>query len=122
MNDYNMTNKLVAHFRQGFKFDQDNYFSDPYESNVNFSERLMIEKDISGMSWIQCPAEKYKVKNMKNVENINQIEIDFEDLISLKDYEEMAPLRTMSFDIECHSFGKFPDPHKHQINTMGFVC
>ncbi len=28
----------------------------------------------------------------------------------------------MSFDIECHSFGKFPDAQRHQINTIGFVC
>ena len=34
----------------------------------------------------------------------------------------MAPLRVMSFDIECHSFGKFPDPSRHQVNTIGFVC
>lgn len=50
-----MTSKVAALFKTGFKFENDTFISEPYESNVNFSERLMIDKDISGMSWIQLP-------------------------------------------------------------------
>lgn len=28
----------------------------------------------------------------------------------------------MSFDIECSSFGKFPDPSKHSVITIGITC
>lgn len=122
LNDFTFMSKVSALFKQGFKLNDDNYYSDPFESNVNFSERFLIEKDISGMSWIQCPQEKYKLTNYRLLDQINQIEIESEDLVSLKSFEEMAPLRVLSFDIECHSFGKFPDAQKHSVNTMGFVC
>lgn len=122
LNDYSMLHKVTALFKQGFKLDQDNYYSEPYESNVQFSEWLMIDKDISGMGWIQCPKEKYRINNYWLLDGINQVEIDYADLVSLKSHEEMAPLWSMSFDIECHSFGKFPDPQKHSVNTLAFIC
>ncbi len=57
-------------------------------------------------------------------ETIITISIDYDDLESLHNqgFEELAPLRILSFDIECHSFGKFPDPAKHQIITIGMTC
>ena len=75
--------------------------------------RFLVEKNISGMSWIKLPSKKYKVKNLNWSFCINEIEIDVNDLISVNDINELADLRLMSFDIECSSFGKFPDPNKH---------
>lgn len=34
----------------------------------------------------------------------------------------MASLRIMSFDIECHSYGKLPSPKENQVCTIGIVC
>lgn len=59
VNDCSLLSKTAALFKTGFKYENDTYLSEPYESNVNFSERLMIEKDISGMSWIQLPSNQY---------------------------------------------------------------
>ena len=28
----------------------------------------------------------------------------------------------MSFDIECHSYGKLPSPEKNLVCTIGIVC
>lgn len=37
-------------------------------------------------------------------------------------FVDMAPLRIMSFDIECHSYGKLPLANQHQVITIGIVC
>lgn len=85
-----------------------------FESNVNYAERLLIDKDVSGMSWIHLPSKKYKrIKSSKHISSCpNELEIDVNDMISIspndKRFVDLAPMRIMSFDIECHSYGKLP--------------
>ena len=88
-----------------------------YETNVSFLMRFLVEKNISGMSWINLPAKKYILKSESRSFCKNEIEIDVKDLIG-RDKEDpnwssLADLRMMSFDIECSSYGKFPDARKH---------
>lgn len=75
-----------------------------YESNLPFALRFMIDRDISGVSWVQIPAKKW-IKTNPLISTC-QIEADcyYEDLISHKpdgEWIKVAPLRILSFDIEC---------------------
>lgn len=49
---------------------------DPYESNISFALRFMIDTKVTGCNWIEVPAGKYKViADEKKVSN-TQLEID----------------------------------------------
>nr|AAA35303.1 DNA polymerase delta [Schizosaccharomyces pombe] len=86
-----------------------------FESNTQYLLRFMIDCDVVGMNWIHLPASKYQFRYQNRVSNC-QIEawINYKDLISLPaegQWSKMAPLRIMSFDIECAGRkGVFPDP------------
>lgn len=81
--------------------------------NINYLLRLMIDCKITGMSWITLPKTKYKL--VPNKISTCQIEcsIDYRDLISHPsegEWLKMAPLRILSFDIECAGRkGIFPE-------------
>lgn len=83
----------------------------------------MIDNEIVGMSWIKVPAGKYTVRtNYQEKLCTTQIEIDVEDFNNVEclpcegEYSKIAPLRIMSFDIECSAEeGKFPVPTKDPI-------
>ena len=85
-----------------------------YESNLPYALRFMIDNEIVGMSWIKVVAGKYKLRNSGKLCN-SQIEIDIEDFNDVQclpcegEYSKIAPLRILSFDIECSADkGKFP--------------
>lgn len=82
----------------------------------------MIDCQIVGCNWIELPANKYKLRRNKHIENIktidafhtssehcqstSQLEIDihYSDLISYApegEWSAVAPLRVLSYDIEC---------------------
>lgn len=60
-NDHNLVSKVSSYFNQGFNFQKDYIKSQSFESNVNYQERLLIDNDISGMSWIHLPANSYQI-------------------------------------------------------------
>ena len=124
LNDHYQASKVTNQFKAGFSFNNVVFQSETYESNVNYAERLMIEKDISGMGWIQLPADRYTISKRQDSDRVINLVVHQDDLISLHNqgFEALAPLRVLSFDIECHSFGKFPDPAKHEIITIGMTC
>jgi len=83
--------------------------------NIQYVLRFMIDTKISGMSWVEAPAGKYKMINPYDRHSNCQIEasIHFGDLIahaSEGEWAKMAPLRILSFDIECAGRkGIFPE-------------
>ncbi|ORZ39935.1 DNA polymerase delta catalytic subunit [Catenaria anguillulae PL171] len=96
-----------------------------YESNVAHLDRYMIDADIAGMSWLTLPKAKYTVRTSSSGaagtgprrESTNvQIEVDvaYTDVVAheaVGEWAAMAPLRILSFDIECAGRkGAFPDP------------
>ncbi|MCH0628443.1 hypothetical protein JNB11_00410 [Kocuria palustris] len=90
--------------------------------NINYLLRLMVDCDITGMSWITLPAGKYKMVNDPNHRRSTcQIEcqIDYRDLVSHPsegEWLKMAPLRVLSFDIECAGRkGIFPEASKDPV-------
>lgn len=83
--------------------------------NLQYVLRFMVDKEIVGMSWVEAPAGKYEMMTPRERVSTCQIEarIDAKDLIAHKaegEWSKMAPLRILSFDIECAGRkGIFPD-------------
>lgn len=75
----------------------------------------MIDNSIVGMSWIRVKAGTYRIRDSHNKHCNSQYELDIEDFNNVEclpcdgEYSKIAPLRILSFDIECSAEkGKFP--------------
>jgi DNA polymerase delta subunit 1 len=75
----------------------------------------MIDNQMGGMTWLRVNPSKYKIRSSQDKVTTSQIEIDIEnynDLHSLPcegKYSQIAPLRILTFDIECSAEkGRFP--------------
>lgn len=113
---------------QGFNFGSmpmSNYQS--YEANIDFEIRFMVDCDVVGCNWIELPAGKYRIRedqptghNPKKV-TLAQIEVDvaWTDFVSHAaegEWQKIAPLRVLSFDIECAGRkGIFPEADKDPV-------
>ncbi|KAJ3019409.1 DNA-directed DNA polymerase delta [Thoreauomyces humboldtii] len=105
-------------FNQGFQVQGLGRVSaDPcYESNIPYPLRFMIDAKVQGASWVELVPAKYQVRNSSSKVSSSQIEVDvhFNDLTAHQpegDWEKVAPLRILSFDIECAGRkGVFPEP------------
>lgn len=90
-----------------------------YESNIAFILRFMIDKKISGVGWIELKPNSYILT--KQPSSSCQIEVDVchDQLIAheaIGDWAKVAPLRILSFDIECSSLdNSFPTPDKDSV-------
>ncbi|KAF9054588.1 DNA polymerase family B-domain-containing protein [Panaeolus papilionaceus] len=86
-----------------------------YESNIAFNLRFMIDTKVVGMNWIEVPAGKYRIVPQQSKRSTCQLEIYFryDAFISHApegDWSKIAPLRILSFDIECAGRkGIFPE-------------
>uniref|UniRef100_A0A1A7XRS9 DNA polymerase delta catalytic subunit n=1 Tax=Iconisemion striatum TaxID=60296 RepID=A0A1A7XRS9_9TELE len=117
---------------QGFKFGHypiQQYQA--YEANIDFEIRFMVDSDVVGCCWIELPKGKYRVREEKSLgdtdsqhppkTSLSQYEVDvgWTDLISHPaegDWQRIAPLRVLSFDIECAGRkGIFPEPDKDPV-------
>ena len=87
-----------------------------FESNNPYALRFMIDTGLRGAAWAELPAGKYTVRPISAHDSSSQIEVDVAfDAVVAHDPEgawsRLAPLRTLSFDIECAARkGCFPDP------------
>lgn len=95
-----------------------------YESNIDFDIRFMVDTNVVGCSWIEIPAGAWRKRvNGKSPapESRCQIEIDtaFNSFIAHEpegDWSKVAPLRILSFDIECAGRkGIFPEPNHDPV-------
>ncbi|XP_029781128.1 DNA polymerase delta catalytic subunit isoform X1 [Suricata suricatta] len=123
----------------------------PYESNVDFEIRFMVDTDIVGCNWLELPAGKYHLRPKGKVQGSPgtgaqgrepaatdaphpykathcQLEADvhWSDVVSHPpegEWQRIAPLRVLSFDIECAGRkGIFPEPERDpviQICSLG---
>lgn len=117
---------------QGFKFAHfptSNYQS--YEANIDFEIRFMVDSDVVGCCWIELPKGKYRVREEKSTGNTSsqspgkaslcqyEVDVGWKDLISHPaegEWQRIAPLRVLSFDIECAGRkGIFPEPDKDPV-------
>ncbi len=95
--------------------------------NVQYLLRLMIDCHIVGMGWLTAPRGKYELVGAAERESTCQIEIkvSYKDLISHAaegKWQKTAPLRVMSFDIECSGRkGIFPEPEHDAVIQIANV-
>ena len=99
-----------------------------YESNVPFILRFMIDNNIYGADWIELKEATYSIREKSQMVSRCNLEIDvvFNNLIvhpSIGPWCSIAPLRILSFDIECQGRkGHFPeaqfDPVIQIANTV----
>jgi DNA polymerase delta subunit 1 len=87
-----------------------------YESNIPFVLRFMIDYDILGGNWIELQPNHYRMTPTSKRVGTAQIEVDVnhDEMKSLPpegEWSKSAPLRILSFDIECAGRkGLFPEP------------
>ncbi|KAJ3116142.1 DNA-directed DNA polymerase delta, partial [Nowakowskiella sp. JEL0407] len=101
----------------------------PFESNIPDLLRFMIDRKIQGCSWLTLPHGKYRVRSENQKISFCQIEVEISahDIISHQpenEYSKIAPLRILSFDIECAGRkGVFPTPEIDSvIQIASVVC
>lgn len=102
-------------FEMGFSYkDKVHFDTVTYESNMPYGLRFMIDTGIFGVSWIELKAGTYKIRKNNKTSNC-QIEVDISNYNDIEChpcegiYANIAPLRILSFDIECASEkGQFP--------------
>ncbi|KAH7911043.1 DNA polymerase family B-domain-containing protein [Hygrophoropsis aurantiaca] len=86
-----------------------------FESNIAYTLRFMIDTKVVGMNWIEVPAGKYRLLTDKEKRSACQIEMNvkWDAFISHApegNWSKVAPLRILSFDIECAGRkGIFPE-------------
>uniref|UniRef100_A0A8C8VJK1 DNA polymerase n=1 Tax=Pelusios castaneus TaxID=367368 RepID=A0A8C8VJK1_9SAUR len=103
----------------------------PYEANIDFEIRFMVDRDVVGCNWIELPPGKYRLRPEQPAgeppkeglakASLCQLEADvgWTDFVSHPpegDWQRIAPLRVLSFDIECAGRkGIFPEPDKDPV-------
>ncbi|RDA93478.1 hypothetical protein CP533_2641 [Ophiocordyceps camponoti-saundersi (nom. inval.)] len=95
--------------------------------NIQYVLRFMVDCQIQGMSWVEAPATKYKLIPEQYKQSNCQIEAEvcYLDLIAHKpdgEWAKMAPLRILSFDIECAGRkGIFPEANHDPVIQIANV-
>lgn len=85
--------------------------------NIQYTLRFMIDTSLTGMCWVEVPPNKYDLLPQYDRQSNCQVEAHchYRELISLGhdgEWAKMAPLRILSFDIECAGRkGIFPEPN-----------
>lgn len=95
--------------------------------NIQYLLRFMVDCKIFGMSWVETPASKYQLIPERDRQSNCQIEAEcsYLDLIAHKptgEWSKMAPLRILSFDIECAGRkGIFPEANQDPVIQIANV-
>ncbi|CAN8095544.1 unnamed protein product [Discula destructiva] len=95
--------------------------------NIQYIIRFMVDNKIFGMSWVEAKAGAYKLIPKRDRQSNCQIEAEcsYLDLIAhepVGEWSKMAPLRVMSFDIECAGRkGIFPEANHDPVIQIANV-
>ncbi|XP_064100186.1 DNA polymerase delta catalytic subunit-like [Macrobrachium nipponense] len=97
-----------------------------YESNIDFEIRFMTDTHLVGCSWVELPPGTWAIRSpSKDLTTRCQMEVDvawnkFIAHVPEGDWAHIAPLRILSFDIECAGRkGVFPEPEKDPVIQIG---
>ena len=123
-----VVNKLRTAFERGH-ITFDSWFSNGTTTydNIAYPLRLMVDCVIVGMSWITLPKSKYRMIPENERVSTAQLEvsINYRDLIAHPaegEWSHSAPLRILSFDIECAGrVGVFPEPEQDPVIQIANV-
>ncbi|KAF2102393.1 catalytic subunit DNA polymeras-like protein delta [Rhizodiscina lignyota] len=95
--------------------------------NIQYVLRFMVDTKIAGMSWVSVDKTKYRMINARERQSNCQIEayVHYKDLIAHPidgEWSKIAPLRVLSFDIECAGRrGVFPEPNVDPVIQIANV-
>ncbi|KYK58683.1 DNA polymerase delta catalytic subunit [Drechmeria coniospora] len=95
--------------------------------NIQYVLRFMVDCHIQGMAWVEAPSSRYKLIPAHSRQSNCQIEAEicYLDLIAHKpdgEWAKMAPLRILSFDIECAGRkGIFPEANQDPVIQIANV-
>ncbi|KAJ5894683.1 DNA polymerase delta catalytic subunit [Penicillium taxi] len=95
--------------------------------NIQYLLRFMIDTGLAGMSWVETKGGKYNLVPEHDKQSNCQIEaiVDYRDMIAHApngEWAKMAPLRVLSFDIECAGRqGIFPEPNVDPVIQIANV-
>ncbi|KAL7273564.1 DNA-directed DNA polymerase delta [Rhizina undulata] len=95
--------------------------------NIQYVMRFMVDTKMSGMSWVEIPAGSYELLPKNDVASSCQIEAKthYRDLTAHPaegEYSKVAPLRILSFDIECAGRkGIFPEANQDPVIQIANV-
>ncbi|KAF2723727.1 DNA polymerase delta catalytic subunit [Polychaeton citri CBS 116435] len=95
--------------------------------SLQYVLRFMVDTKIAGMSWVSVKAGKYHMIPPRDTHSHCQIEAyaHYRDLVSLGfegEWQKMAPLRVLSFDIECAGRkGVFPEANMDPVIQIANV-
>ncbi|KAJ8251044.1 hypothetical protein GJAV_G00216620 [Gymnothorax javanicus] len=108
-----------------------------FEANIDFEIRFMVDSEMVGCCWIELPAGRYRAREERasgpttshhpTKVSLCQYEVDvfWLDLISHPaegEWQRIAPLRILSFDIECAGRrGVFPEPDTDPVVQIASV-
>uniref|UniRef100_A0A3Q3WUH5 DNA polymerase n=1 Tax=Mola mola TaxID=94237 RepID=A0A3Q3WUH5_MOLML len=85
-----------------------------YEANIDFEIRFMVDSDVVGCCWIELPKGTYRASLCQY-----EVDVGWTHFISHPaegEWQRIAPLRVLSFDIECAGRkGIFPEPDKDRV-------
>ncbi|KAJ1929613.1 DNA-directed DNA polymerase delta [Tieghemiomyces parasiticus] len=92
------------------------YAGSVFEADLKYLLRFMIDRGMQGASWVEMPAGTYRVRAPGRRVGRCQLEVDisYADLMchppDQAEWSHIAPLRVLSFDIECAGRkGVFPE-------------
>lgn len=121
--------KVRAVFEQGFRFGTIGFDNVTFESNMPYGLRFMIDTGIFGVSWIELKKGTYVIRGKSSKITQWQIEVDIHDYNDIEchpsagEYASIAPVRILSFDIECASEkGTFPKAEKDPVIQIANIC
>ena len=98
-----------------------------FEANVPFELRFMIDTGMVGSNWCEFPAGAYSVRPVARKVSHVQLELDivYDSVVShVPDgvWQRLAPLRILSFDIECMGRkGHFPEAEHDPVIQIASV-
>ncbi|CXI06651.1 DNA polymerase delta catalytic subunit, putative [Plasmodium berghei] len=101
-----MVPSLKKYFESGINVNSKHFGGIVYEANLPFILRYIIDKKITGSSWIKCEKNSYIIRS-KNKQSSNctfEIDIHYENIEPMaleNEYQKIPKLRILSFDIEC---------------------
>ncbi len=88
-----------------------------YETDILFKNRFLIDKSLGGMGWVEAPIPEWTLsQNAGSVQSARDLPPVDAASIRPVQHEANAPLRFMSFDIEClPDHGAMPKAEKSPV-------
>ncbi|KAI8637673.1 DNA polymerase family B-domain-containing protein [Parasitella parasitica] len=96
-----------------------------FESNLGYVLRFMIDCKVPGSNWIELPAGNWSFINEPTSLTQYEVQTRYDNFISHPpedEWSDMAPLRVLSFDIECAGRkGIFPEANVDPVIQIASV-